>query len=259
MTSEQPEIVEFGEIYAHAVTLEDAIQRIVDRVDSGVGGYVVTPNVDHICIAEYDEQLRSAYKGAFLSLPDGQPLIWMARLFGTPLPAKVSGSDLVLPLLMAAGERRQSVYFVGSTESVCEAAANRIARAAPGLKIVGWSCPRFDPSSLDTSEIDRAIEAVRVAKPSLVLVALGNPKQEYFMARYEARYHPAVALGVGATLDFIAGSVARAPVWMQQAGLEWVYRLVREPGRLWRRYLVRDRAIVGIFLRTRARAVRSAR
>ena len=102
MTSEQPEIVEFGEIYAHAVTLEDAIQRIVDRVDSGVGGYVVTPNVDHICIAEYDEQLRSAYKGAFLSLPDGKPLIWMARLFGTPLPEKVSGSDLVLPLLRSS-------------------------------------------------------------------------------------------------------------------------------------------------------------
>jgi N-acetylglucosaminyldiphosphoundecaprenol N-acetyl-beta-D-mannosaminyltransferase len=253
-----PRIVQFGRIFAHAVTLEEAIRRILFRVDSGLGGYVVTPNVDHICVAETDPELRAAYQGAFLAVPDGQPLVWMSRSFGDPLPAKVSGSDLVLPLLVAAGREGRSVFFLGSTDGVCAEAGRRIAIAAPGLRVLGWACPRFDPNEPTAAELEAAFEIVRVASPDLVLMAFGNPKQEYVMWRYQELYEPAVALGIGATLDFIAGAIPRAPKWMRDVGLEWGYRLAQEPHRLWRRYLIRDRAILAIYLRTR-RGARTAR
>jgi N-acetylglucosaminyldiphosphoundecaprenol N-acetyl-beta-D-mannosaminyltransferase len=249
-----PRAVQFGRIFAHAVTLEDAIRRILQRVDSGLGGYVVTPNVDHVCVAETDPELRAAYQGAFLAVPDGQPLVWMSRSFGDPLPAKVSGSDLVLPLLVAAGREGRSVFFLGSTEDVCAEAGRRIAIAAPGLRVLGWACPRFDPNDPNASELEAAFEELGTAMPDLVLMAFGNPKQEYVMWRYQERYQPAVALGIGATLDFIAGAIPRAPKWMRDVGLEWGYRLAQEPHRLWRRYLIRDRAIFAIYFRTRRRA-----
>ncbi len=248
---DDPRVVRFGRIFAHAVTLEDAIRRILLRVDSGLGGYVVTPNVDHVCVAENDPELRAAYRGAFLAVPDGQPLVWMSRSFGDPLPAKVSGSDLLLPLLVAAGREGRSVFFLGSTEEVCSEATLRIVVAAPGLRVLGWACPQFDPNDSIAAELEEALEKMSAAGPDLVLMAFGNPKQEYVMWRYQQRYEPAVALGIGASLDFIAGAVPRAPKWMRDFGLEWGFRLAQEPHRLWRRYLIRDRAILAIYFRTR--------
>ena len=250
--------VPFGRIYAHRVRQSEAIQLILARVDQGTGGFVVTPNVDHICIAENDPELRAAYQHAFLSLPDGKPLVWMAKSYGTPLAEKVSGSDILEPLLREAARLGKSVYFLGSNEPVCLRAAEKLRVSIPALRVVGWSCPRFDPYADDQSEITEAIEKIQLVRPDLVLVALGNPKQEYAMLRYSDSIAPGVALGVGASIDFLAGVVNRSPEWMSESGLEWLYRLTQEPGRMWRRYLVRDRAILGIFLRTRRR-VRSER
>ncbi len=245
------ERVPFGRIYAHAVRQEQAIARIFEQVASGFGGFVVTPNVDHICIAETDPELRAAYKEAFLSLPDGQPLLWMARAMGCALPQKVSGSDIITPLLVEAGQQGKTVFFLGSTEGSCVEAARRLNTSIPRLRIVGWDSPDFDPYGENHEQLFRGFERIRAAKPDLVLFAFGNPKQEYAMWRYQEQYYPAVGLGVGASIDFLAGKVERAPRWMSRIGMEWLFRLTQEPGRLWRRYLVRDRAILGIFLRTR--------
>lgn len=250
--------VQFGRIFAHAVRQDEAITRIFEQVESGQGGFVVTPNVDHICLAETDPELRAAYRDAFLSLPDGQPLLWMARAMGEPLPEKVSGSDLITPLLLEAMKRSKTVYFLGSTESACVEAARRLSISMPDLRIVGWDSPAFEPYSDDLDGLFRGFQRIRKAKPDLILFAFGNPKQEYAMWRYRELYYPAVGLGVGASIDFLAGKVERAPEWMSRAGFEWLFRLAQEPGRLWRRYLVRDRAILGIFLRTRCQ-VRSRR
>jgi N-acetylglucosaminyldiphosphoundecaprenol N-acetyl-beta-D-mannosaminyltransferase len=250
--------VPFGRIYAHAVRSKEAIDRIFAEVDRGVGGFVVTPNVDHICIAETDPELRAAYREAFLSLPDGQPLLWMARGFNTPLPEKVSGSDLITPLLVEAARRNKTVFFLGSTEASCVEAVRRLAQSIPTLKIAGWSCPHFEPFGENQSELFDGFDEIQRLKPDLVLFAFGNPKQEYAMWRYQEKYFPAIGLGVGASIDFLAGAVERSPKWMSDLGLEWVFRLSQEPGRLWRRYLIRDRAILGIFWRTR-RQVRSQR
>jgi N-acetylglucosaminyldiphosphoundecaprenol N-acetyl-beta-D-mannosaminyltransferase len=250
--------VPFGRIYAHAVRQDEAIESIMQKVNEGNGGFVVTPNVDHVCIAETDPELRAAYRDAFLSLPDGQPLLWMAKGYGTPLPAKVSGSDLIGPLLAESARLGKTVFFLGSSEASCAEAARRLAESMPTLRLLGWECPRFEPFSENLEELFGAFETIRAAKPDIVLFAFGNPKQEYAMWRYQDQYFPAVGLGVGASIDFLAGSVERAPQWMSAAGLEWLFRLTQEPGRLWRRYLVRDRAILGIFWRTR-RQVRSQR
>jgi N-acetylglucosaminyldiphosphoundecaprenol N-acetyl-beta-D-mannosaminyltransferase len=250
--------VPFGRIYAHAVRTSEAIDRIFAEVDRGHGGFVVTPNVDHICIAETDPELRAAYREAFLSLPDGQPLLWMAREFDMPLPEKVSGSDLITPLLTEAARLGKTVYFLGSTDASCVEAVRRLAVSIPTLMVLGWRCPHFDPFGENQSELFAGFEDIQRLKPDLVLFAFGNPKQEYAMWRYQDRYFPAVGLGVGASIDFLAGAVERSPKWMSDLGLEWLFRLSQEPGRLWRRYLVRDRAILGIFWRTR-RQVRSQR
>jgi N-acetylglucosaminyldiphosphoundecaprenol N-acetyl-beta-D-mannosaminyltransferase len=248
-------MVQFGRIHAHAVDRDEAIAAILTRVRSGRGGYVVTPNVDHICVAETDPEFRAAYREAFLCLPDGQPLLWMAQALGTPLPEKISGSDLIRPLLDLGAAQGCTVFFLGASEDTCAESARRLAAEIPDLHVVGWACPFFDPDG-DANQLQGALEKVKAAQPDIVLVAMSTPKQEYFMLRHAAEMTPAVAVGIGAGLDFVAGKVTRAPLWMSTYGFEWLYRLSREPGRMWRRYLVRDRAIVGIFLRTRREAKR---
>jgi N-acetylglucosaminyldiphosphoundecaprenol N-acetyl-beta-D-mannosaminyltransferase len=238
----------FGKIFAHSVTQEEAIDLIVDRAASGLGGYVVTPNVDHICIAQHEKRLRDAYEGAFLAVADGQPLLWMAKARGKHLPEKVSGSDLLVPLLTKAADKGLRTYFLGATLDVCAEAAARLRSSIPGIEIVGWSSPVYNPDAV-SDEVRAAIANLVEAKPDLVLVALGNPKQEYLLHDFQSEFYPAVGLAIGASLDFIAGKVDRAPNWVSRYGLEWLFRLFKEPKRLWQRYLVRDRAILGIFLR----------
>lgn len=247
-----------GQLHLHGVTLAAAVDEIEALVDAGKGGYVVTPNVDHVVRAEHSESLRDAVAAASLSLADGMPLIWMSHLLGTPLPEKVSGSDLVGPLLERASQRQWSVYILGAAPGVGQRAAERLSSRLVGLTIAGVDAPPigFDK---DSKMDDQVVEKVRVAAPHLILVALGCPKQEVWMHRHLHRYAPAVALGIGATVDFIAGEQRRAPRWMSRVGLEWFYRLAREPRRMASRYLVRDREIVPIFWRMwrkRRRAVR---
>jgi N-acetylglucosaminyldiphosphoundecaprenol N-acetyl-beta-D-mannosaminyltransferase len=247
--------VRLGQIHTLSLTLDEATAAILTRARSGRGGFVVTPNVDHICLAEQIPELRAAYRQAFLSLPDGQPLMWMARLLGTPLAEKISGSDLIHPLLDMAAAQGCSVFFLGATEDTCAEAARRLREDIPDLHVCGWASPFFDPNG-DQNQLDGALEKIRAQQPDLILVAMSAPKQELLMLRYYEAFAPSVVLGIGAGIDFIAGKVQRAPRWMSRYGLEWLFRLSCEPGRMWRRYLVRDRAIFGIFLRTRREAIR---
>lgn len=241
--------VVIGRLRIHPEHFDGAVERILAQVDSGNGGYVVTPNVHHICVAETDAEFRNASLGAFLSVADGRPLLWMARLMRTPIPEKLSGSDLIVPLLRLAGRRGHRVYLLGADDATCSSAVRVLQRDCPGLEIAGWSSPSFDPVG-DTTEIEDALDKMALSHPDLVLVAMSCPKQEYLLARYQHRYSPAVAIGIGAGLDFLAGTVRRAPAWVSRLGFEWLYRLLQEPARLWRRYLVDDRAIVGIFWRS---------
>jgi N-acetylglucosaminyldiphosphoundecaprenol N-acetyl-beta-D-mannosaminyltransferase len=242
--------VPFGRIHANVITLDEAMDAIATKVKSKTVGYVVTPNVDHVCVSETSDLMAEVYENAFLSLPDGMPLIWMSKLRKRPLPEKVSGSDVIWPLLRRCAAEGFSTYFFGASRETSALAIEKIRAELPTLKVVGASSPLY---SLDEpgSELLASLEEIRSLQPDVVIVAMGNPKQEHFLLRQQAVYGPGFAIGLGASLDFIAGTVSRAPKWMSDAGVEWLYRLAKEPKRLWRRYLVQDRAIVGIFLRDR--------
>jgi N-acetylglucosaminyldiphosphoundecaprenol N-acetyl-beta-D-mannosaminyltransferase len=175
-------------------------------------------------------------------------------MLGRPLPEKISGSDLVLPLMERAAREGWRVYILGGAPGVGTLAAERLAERYPGIIIAGTDSPRID---MDAPASSRApvLGRVRAAKADLVLVALGAPKQELFIAEAGPELRPAVLLGIGAAVDFIAGTATRAPQWMSKAGLEWLFRLAQEPRRMWRRYLLRDPEFLFIVLRDLRRSL----
>lgn len=217
----------------------DALEAIGRLVDAGRGGVVFTPNVDHFVLAEEDVRFRRAYENADLVLVDGMPVVWAARMLGNPLPEKVSGSDLVLPLANVAARRGWRVYLLGGAPGVADRVKAALERRFPGIRVVGTSSPLVDVDR-SLSEQSAVLEAIRAAAPQLLLLALGSPKQEVWADQIRSAVAPAVLIGVGATFDFVAGAMKRAPRWISDMGLEWLYRLAREPRRLWKRYLLRD-------------------
>ncbi len=231
--------IQLGPVPVDIVTRREALDRIDDLVAAGEGGAVFTPNVDHVVLADENAMFRAAYARASLSLADGMPLVWTSRLLGAPLPERVAGSDLVEPLLVRAAQRGWRVGFFGGGPGVAALARDKVRERLPALDIVGVHAPVV---GLDDSPSQRAaaIAPLLDTKPHLVLVALGAPKQEIWIDQVRGALRPAVLVGVGASLDFLAGTIPRAPRWMAGSGLEWLYRLGREPRRLWRRYLVRD-------------------
>ena len=251
--STQPDAtpVRIGAVHVDRVTQGGALAAIRRLVEARKGGYVVTPNVDHVVLASPGSALAEAYRNASLSLADGQPILWMARLLGTPLPEKVSGSDLLDPLMAEAARHGWGVFLFGASDAVSLRAAARLEARHPGLFIVGRDTSRWNPQ--DPASSQRVVAAIRDSGADLVVVALGCPKQELWMARHADALGSAVAIGLGGSLDFAAGAVPRAPQWMANAGLEWLYRLSREPRRLAYRYLVRDVQIVPVFLATLVR------
>ena len=239
--------VRLGELWIDSLTFAEALDEVAELVHAGAGGAVYTPNVDHVMLAEAHAGFREAYEHTSLSLADGMPLLWASRLLGTPLPEKVSGSDLVMPIAALAAARGWGVYLLGGAPGVAEEAAARLRRFC-GVRIVGCDTPQI---ALDGGcEADRlVIERIRRAAPQIVFVALGAPKQELWIRRMLPHVRPAVLVGIGASLDFVAGRVRRAPPWLSSLGLEWLYRLGQEPRRLWRRYLVRDPQFLLVALR----------
>lgn len=231
-----PARVLVGKVPIDAVDLGGALDAIDRLIQAGRGGTVFTPNVDHVVLADENERFLRAYREASLSLVDGMPVLWASRLLGTPLPAKVSGSDLIHPLMERARDRGHRVYFLGGAPGVAERAAEKLTAQFPGLEIVGTD------SSVVTLDGDQSaiVERIKRAEAQLLLVALGAPKQEIWSHEQREALAPAVSIGVGASLDFIAGVQRRAPRWMSDVGLEWLYRLANDPRRLASRYLLRD-------------------
>ncbi|MEO7035155.1 MAG: WecB/TagA/CpsF family glycosyltransferase [Polyangiaceae bacterium] len=238
------------------MTLNGALDAIDSLVAAKAGGRVFTPNVDHVVQVEHDARFRAAYADVSLSLVDGMPLLWAGRLLKTPFPAKVSGSDLIMPLMRRAAERGHRVYFLGGAAGAAELAQQKMLEELPSLKIVGTDGARVDVNG--AADVQAPILArIRVAQPDLLLVALGAPKQEIWSHEHRAQLGSAVAIGVGASLDFIAGAQRRAPKWMSDSGLEWAYRLAQDPRRMAGRYLLRDPQFFGIVARQMLAAPRA--
>lgn len=246
-STELPRVELFG-VPFHRVTFSQVRDCVDRRVRDGKPGFIVTPNIDHVCQFQDNEAFRVAYGKAFLSLVDSMPLVWMSRLLGQPLPEKLSGSDLVPLLCRSAAESGHSVFLFGAAEGVADEAAKRLQRANPQLRVAGTYSPplRFEE---DPRENEKALDAVRQAAPDLLFVALGSPRQELWLAGHYEDLRVPVSIGVGAGLDFAAGRTRRAPLWMRRAALEWFWRLMMEPRRLWRRYLIEDSKFFLLFFR----------
>ncbi len=224
------------------VTTSETIALIERMIASRQPHYLVTANVDFIVQAREDVELRRILFDAHLVLCDGTPLLWASRWLGNPLPERVAGSDLVPLLIEVAARNKYRLFLLGATPDSASHAVSKLQAQYPELIIAGHYSPPFNKLlDMDHDEIKRRISA---AKPDLLFVSFGCPKQEKWIAmHYRALGVPVVA-GVGATIDFLAGHVKRAPLWMQKCGAEWIFRVAQEPRRLFRRYL-KDLGVFG--------------
>jgi N-acetylglucosaminyldiphosphoundecaprenol N-acetyl-beta-D-mannosaminyltransferase len=219
------------------VTEGQVVATIGQSLSEGRGGWVITPNLEHLRQFRRQSSLQEYFEKADLVLADGMPLVWASRIKGTPLPARVAGSDLIWSLSMEAAKRGRSVFVLGGTRKAGWEAAKKLQDRCPGLRIVGMIYPPHGFEN-EPSAMDQIVETLETAQPDIVYVGLGFPKQEKVIATLRERFPQTWFLGIGISIGFVGGQVARAPVWMQRMGLEWLHRLAQEPRRLGRRYLL---------------------
>jgi N-acetylglucosaminyldiphosphoundecaprenol N-acetyl-beta-D-mannosaminyltransferase len=221
-----------------SVTYDEAVSLIIERAATGrAHAYVCAANVHSVSMARRSAKFREVLNGSLLTVPDGKPLIWAQRILGgRKLTERVYCPTLMLKLCEAAAARGLPIYLYGGKEGVVENLAKALTKRYPGLKVAGTYSPPFGERAADDPALLRELDAINASGCRLVFVSLGAPKQEWFMQRHAARLVP-VQDGVGAAFDFHSGRVAQAPEWMQESGLEWLFRFCAEPRRLWRRYL----------------------
>jgi N-acetylglucosaminyldiphosphoundecaprenol N-acetyl-beta-D-mannosaminyltransferase len=201
---------------------------------TGRSHQIATVNADFVVNSLNDPELRRILQDCDMATADGMPLVWASRLLGGPLPGRVTGADMVPSLAERAAQRGYSIFFLGARPGIAARAAEILQQRFPGLKIAGILSP--PPGSV--LEMDRSsVDAVKAARPDILLVAFGNPKQEKWIRMYAHELNVPICIGIGGTLDMIVGVTRRAPIWMQKSGLEWIYRLGQEPRRLAKRYL----------------------
>jgi exopolysaccharide biosynthesis WecB/TagA/CpsF family protein len=228
--------VEIGGVPLDRVDMAEALRRLREAVEERRQVQVATVNLDFLVTAHRNSEFRGLLSGCELNVADGKPVIWLSKLLGHALPERVPGSDLVPLLVSQAARSGARVFLLGGEAGVGEAAARRLAADNPGLTLAGWLEP--PRASLEAIASEPILEIVNRSRPDILLVAFGNPKQEFWIARHRHLLpEVSVLIGVGCVFDLLAGRLSRAPMWMQRCGLEWLHRLVAEPRRLASRYL----------------------
>lgn len=234
-----PERLLVGGVGLDEVDEQQVVRHVIGHWRHGRGGRVVTPNVDIVRLALADPEAAALIAGAELAVTDGVPLLWLARCMGHLRLTRVTGADLIASLSAAAAEAGASVYVLGGPPGAAKRATEALQRQIPELIIAGYSSPPFGFEQ-DPKAWVAAISEVVAAAPDIVFCGLGFPKQERLAEAVRPMLPRSWFVGCGAAILFASGEVRRAPLWMQRSGLEWSYRLVQEPSRLWRRYLLRD-------------------
>ncbi len=244
------------ELSIDRVEMADVFHRVEDFIREGQPRHIVTVNIRFLSMALRDQQFAEIINGADLAVTDGMPLIWLTRLLKTPVPQRITGCDLIYSFSRLAAEKGYSIFILGGQPGVAEEAARRLCQMNPGLKVAGTHHGYFT-----AAEEPGVVELVRQSRPQFLFVALGSPKQDFWVHRWKKELAVPVSIGIGGTLDVVTGRLKRAPVWMQRASLEWFYRLKQEPRRLWRRYILEDvptalRATGYVFMQAIAMRVR---
>ena len=220
-------------------TEAQVVSHIIAAARQGLGGWVATPNVDICRMAGRDPQLMDLLAGASLVVADGMPLVWATRLRGDALPERVTGSSLIYSVTAAAAQHGQSIYLLGGEPGVASRAAEVLNGRYAGLVIAGTDSPVLD-LHVPAESVEVIRQRLAVARPDIVFVGLGFPKQERLIAQLAPLFPGTWFISCGAAIPFAAGTLRRAPRWMQRSGLEWAFRLGREPRRLVKRYLIDD-------------------
>lgn len=231
--------------YVSNVSMKETVKQIEQFISEKKKSYVVAINVDVVIKIEHDSYLKKITDNADMVLVDGMPLIWIAKWKKRPVKAKISGSDLVPILCSRAAKKGYSVFIIGGKDGIAEKAKANLEKQYPSINIVGTYAPPFGFEK-DEAELQRINEMISEAHPDLLIACFGCPKQEKWIYENYQKYDATVSICAGATVDFLAGNVKRAPKWMSEHGLEWFYRFIKEPNRLFRRYFVDDREIFSL-------------
>jgi N-acetylglucosaminyldiphosphoundecaprenol N-acetyl-beta-D-mannosaminyltransferase len=230
------------------LSMEETLGRVEQFIRSGTPHQHVVVNVDKLVKASRDEELRRIINACALVNVDGMPVVWASRLLGKPLKERVAGVDLFEALMRRSGERGWRVFLLGARAEVVAAVADTYRRRYPALVIAGWR----DGYWQGEAEEAQVAEQVRASGADLLFVAIGSPRKEQFLGRWQATMRIPFAMGVGGSFDVAVGRVKRAPRWMQRAGLEWFYRFLQEPRRMFHRYFIEDMAFVWLLIKEAA-------
>jgi N-acetylglucosaminyldiphosphoundecaprenol N-acetyl-beta-D-mannosaminyltransferase len=221
-----------------ATKMDDVVRMSDLLIRSDQRGYICVTGVHGVMEAQSDRQFRRILNASFITTPDGMPMVWVGRLQGHRGMRRVYGPDYMIELCRLSVERRYKHFLYGGKPGVAERLAAALTTRLPGLQVVGMFTPPFRP--LDPEEEAGLIAQIRKAKPDIVWVGLSTPRQEQFMAAYLDKLDVKLMVGVGAAFDIHIGDIQDAPQWVKSAGLQWLHRLVQEPRRLWKRYLVNN-------------------
>lgn len=232
-------------------TLNEAVEAIAQHAVSGtVPKYVVTPNAHHVVMLQEDAHFREIYQNAFLVVPDGVPLVWAADFLQTPLIERVNGTDLFEQLCELASKIGLKIFLLGGRPGAADGAKQILNARYPGLNIVDTYCPPYGFET-DIAELELINTRITSAAPHIIFVGLGAPKQEYWIYANYQKIGVPISVGIGVSFELVSGMVQRAPIWMQKKGLEWFFRLLVEPSRLWKRYLLGNTLFLWLVLKQR--------
>ena len=238
----------FLNTYIDNVTFNESLDAIESFIENKTINYVVTINTDFIVKMEDDKYFKQIVDEADLAIIDGKPLIWISKWLKQPIKEKISGSDLVPRLLERSAKKGYRVYIIGGKDGIALKAKENCERDYPGIQIVGTYSPEFGFEK-NPQRIEEINNMIKDTHPDIVVACFGCPKQEKWMYENCKKYGAYVSIGAGATVDFLAGNMKRAPKWIADHGFEWLYRFFQEPKRLFKRYFVDDIKIFGLAIK----------
>jgi N-acetylglucosaminyldiphosphoundecaprenol N-acetyl-beta-D-mannosaminyltransferase len=226
------------------LTMEESLQRIEGFVNSGISHQHVVVNVNKVIKADKDKRLREVINRCDLINVDGAPLVWFSKILGKPLKMRVAGTDLFFSLIEMAERKSWKLYFLGAKIKILKKAMDILRTKYPSLRIAGYR------NGYWAKEEERKIaEDIKNAQPDILFVGISSPKKEYFLSEYLEGMRVPFVMGVGGSFDILAGEAKRAPVWMQRCGLEWFFRFLQEPKRLFKRYFIEGTGFANLCFR----------
>jgi N-acetylglucosaminyldiphosphoundecaprenol N-acetyl-beta-D-mannosaminyltransferase len=241
-----PERLKFFGSYLDPLTMSQTLNRVEDIISEGRPCQHVVINVAKLVMMQSNDELKNIVNNCELINVDGQGVVWGARWLGLPVPERVAGIDLFLNIVALAQVKGYRLYFLGAKQEIVSRVVDNLTSQYPDLQIAGYHDGYFQ-----SEDEEQLAETIRDAQADVIFVAMPSPKKEEFIARWRETMRVPFMMGVGGSFDVVAGLTRRAPVWMQRAGLEWFYRLMCEPGRMWKRYLTTNWAFLGMLCRAK--------